>query len=81
MQIWDRNTKAARTLSDVRSNPLDGVPTREGRMSVWCLPIELRPLAVKCQICGREIEQLNRSSRLAQICRSCLAHTPEKRAA
>jgi Zn finger protein HypA/HybF involved in hydrogenase expression len=68
-------------MSDVRSDPLDGVSARESRMSVCCLPIELRPQAVKCKICGSEVEQPNHSGRLAQICRSCLAHAPEKRAA
>jgi len=50
-------------------------------MSVWCLPIQQSPQTTKCEICGREIEQLNRSGRLARICRSCLTRTPEKRAA
>jgi hypothetical protein len=81
LQIWNRITQNTQALSDVRSDPLDGVSTRKGRMSVWCLPIVLRPQVAKCKICGREVEQLDRSGRLAQICRSCLAHAPQKQAA
>jgi hypothetical protein len=49
-------------------------------MNVWCLPIR-DPQRTRCEICGREVEQLARSGRLRRICRSCLTRTPEKRAA
>lgn len=82
MQIWSRITNTARALPDVRNDPLDGASAPERSMSVWCLPIELHPQAVKCKICGREVEQqLSRSGRFEQICRSCLVHVPEKPAA
>jgi ribosome-binding protein aMBF1 (putative translation factor) len=50
-------------------------------MSIWYLSIEQHLHAAKCEICGREIEQLSRTGRFARICRSCLIRTPEKRAA
>lgn len=50
-------------------------------MSIWCLPIEQSPHTTKCEICGREIEQLHSFGRLTRICRSCLVYTPEKQAA
>jgi len=67
-------------LPDVRGESLDGISAQDGRMNSCCLPLRV-PQAMKCEICGREVEQLNRSGRLTRICRSCLTHTPEKRAA
>lgn len=62
----------------MRGDSLDGLSAQECRMSIWCLPIEQSPHTTKCEICGREIEQLHSFGR---ICRSCLVYTPEKQAA
>jgi len=81
LRVWNRGKQITWTLPDVWGESLAGISPQAGRMSVWCLPIQQSPQTTKCEICGREIEQLNRSGRLARVCRSCLTRTPEKRAA
>jgi len=58
-------------MSYLRRQSLDPVAAEEGRMNIWCFPVE-RLQTVKCEVCGRAFAHRSDSGPIERICRACL---------